>query len=196
MTVWYTSDPHWGHRLVAGHRGFEDVDAHDSWLYGVYREAFRPGDVVWWLGDLTMRLPAGEASFLCLDTQPDAHHRLIYGNHDAGHPMHRGAHRQRDGYARFGLAEAFAKRKLPRVGEAALSHFPYDGEGDRDQPDRYSQWRLRDLGLPLIHGHTHATERVTRSKAGTLQIHVGIDAWRRPVAEHEIVEIIENEGTP
>jgi calcineurin-like phosphoesterase family protein len=197
VTIWYSADPHWGHRLVAAHRGFADADAHDDWLAGVYIDAFKPGDVVWWLGDLTSRLPVRVAAGMCWATQPDAHHRLIYGNHDAGHPMHREAHRHQGDYHGFKLAAPFAKRKLPKVGEVHLSHFPYTGEGRRDLPERYSQWRLRDLGVPLIHGHTHSDQVVSRSDAGTLQIHVGIDAWKRPVAEHEIVELIrENEGTP
>lgn len=188
MTVFYTADPHWGHRFVAGLRGFDDSDEHDAWLADVYIEAFQPGDVVWWLGDLTMRLPVRDAAGACWATQPDARHRLIYGNHDLGHPMHRATHRHRGAYhPPFEIAEPFAKRKLPAVGEVYLSHFPYTGDHGED---RYSQWRLRDLGVPLIHGHTHGTEKVSRSAAGTLQIHVGIDAWRRPVAEHEIVDLI------
>lgn len=192
MTVFYTSDPHWGHRFVAGLRGFgEDAHAHDEWLRKIYSEAFRPGDVVWWLGDLTMRLPPVDAAATTIATRASADHRLIYGNHDAGHPMHREAHRHQHAYYGFKLAAPFAKRVLPKVGAVHLSHFPYDGDHG---PDRYPQWRLRDVGVPLIHGHTHGTERVTRSAAGTLQIHVGIDAWKRPVPEHEIVDLILQES--
>ena len=102
--------------------------------------------------------------------------------------MHKEAARHQRAYAEeFRLAQPFAKRKLPAVGEAYLSHFPYTGDHGED---RYPQWRLPDLLVPLIHGHTHGPEKVTRTPAGTLQIHVGIDAWRRPVAEHEIVDLI------
>lgn len=192
MTVWYTSDPHWGHRFVAGLRGFgEDAYEHDEWLRKTYAAAFKPGDVVWWLGDLTVRLAPVDAAATTIATCSNADHRLIYGNHDAGHPMHREAHRHQRAYYGFKLAAPFAKRKLPKVGEVHLSHFPYTGDHG---VDRYSQWRLRDLGVPLIHGHTHGTEVVTRTDAGTLQIHVGIDAWRRPVPEHEIVDLILQES--
>lgn len=188
MTIWYTSDPHWGHRFVAQLRGFgEDAYAHDEWLRKVYSEAFKPGDVVWWLGDLTMRLAPVDAAAASIATRSTADHRLVYGNHDAGHPMHREAHRHQRAYYGFKMAAPFAKRRLPKVGEVYLSHFPYIRN---DGADRHAQWSLRDLGVPLIHGHTHGPEIVTRTDAGTLQIHVGIDAWRRPVAEHEIVDII------
>lgn len=200
MTVFYTSDPHWGHRYVARLRGFDGDHGpylHDRWLAEVYAEAFKPGDVVWWLGDLTMRLAPVDAAAATIATRADADHRLIYGNHDAGHPMHREAHRHQRAYYGFKLAAPFAKRKLPKVGQVHLSHFPYDGGGDHTETERYGQWRLRDLGVPLIHGHTHGTEIVSRTPAGTLQIHVGIDAWHRPVAEHEIVDLIQqNDGVP
>lgn len=190
MTIYYTSDPHWGHRFVAKLRGFgDDAYLHDQWLQEVYSEAFRAQDVVWWLGDLTMRLTPREASIATTNTNPLADHRLIYGNHDGGHPMHKDAARHQQTYAKeFRMAQPFAKRKLPEVGEVYLSHFPYSG--DHTDGDRFEQWRLPDRGVPLIHGHIHGTERVTRSQAGTLQIHVGIDAWRRPVPEHEIVDLI------
>jgi calcineurin-like phosphoesterase family protein len=203
VTVWYTSDPHWGHRYVAGLRGWDTPAEHDTWLHGIYWANFKPGDVVWWLGDLTMRMPAIDAAAQTISTLPSADHRLIYGNHDAGHPMHREAHRHQKAYYGFKLAAPFAKRVLPKIGPVNLSHFPYSG--DRADTERYAQWRLPDHGIPLIHGHTHSTERVTWSDAGTLQIHVGIDAWRRPVAEHEIVDLVqqaqaertqENEGVP
>lgn len=206
MTVFYTSDPHWGHGFVAKMRGFgDDVYAHDAWLHQVYAAAFRPGDVVWWLGDLTMRLAPVDAATATVGTAVAADHRLIYGNHDAGHPMHRDAHRFQRAYYGFKMTAPFAKRVLPKVGQVNLSHFPYLGDADHADTDRYEQWRLPDHGTPLIHGHTHGTERVTWTNAGTLQIHVGIDAWRRPVPEHEIVDLVQqaqetraqqNEGVP
>lgn len=71
-----------------------------------------------------------------------------------------------------------------------LSHFPYDG--DSHDGDRYEQYRLKDSGRILIHGHTHSTEKFTRSKRGTKQIHVGVDAWNySPVSEDTIIQLIE-----
>jgi calcineurin-like phosphoesterase family protein len=73
-----------------------------------------------------------------------------------------------------------------------LSHFPYDG--DSHDGDRYTDYRLTDAGRVLIHGHTHSSEKMSRSKRGSLQIHVGVDAWDyRPVSEDEIIELIESE---
>ena len=63
-----------------------------------------------------------------------------------------------------------------------MSHFPYDGD-HVEGGDRATQWRLHDEGVILLHGHTHSADRVSLSRAGTTQIHVGLDAWGlRPVA--------------
>lgn len=72
-----------------------------------------------------------------------------------------------------------------------LSHFPYDG--DSHDKDRYDEYRLPDRGRILLHGHTHSKEKVTRSKRGSLQIHVGVDSWDyRPVSEDEVIKTIES----
>ena len=57
-----------------------------------------------------------------------------------------------------------------------LSHFPYDGEGRAGVAERHTQWRLRDLGTTLLHGHTHDAIVVRPSKARTRMVHVGVDA--------------------
>jgi calcineurin-like phosphoesterase family protein len=83
-------------------------------------------------------------------------------------------------------------------GPVNLSHFPYDG--DSHDGDRYTEVRLPDDGTTLIHGHTHAEfhkhgmdSRVSRSKRGTLQIHVGMDAWHyRPVHLSEVEQLVKD----
>ena len=47
-------------------------------------------------------------------------------------------------------------------------------------------WLRQTRSHTLIHGHTHDTDRRTTSPAGTLQLHVGWDAWRGPVSLHEL----------
>ena len=49
---------------------------------------------------------------------------------------------------------------------------------------------LRDAGNPVLHGHTRSTEKVSFSACGTPQLHVGWDAWGRPVRFHEIVALL------
>lgn len=193
--VWYTSDLHFGHRLVAGHRGFFNGDgtvstkAHDEDIVETWNIHVRPNDTVWILGDMSMKGPKAFAPYV--ERLNGALH-LIVGNHDAVHPMHRDSFKhQREWLNFFESVQAFAKRKISGQ-YVALSHFPYDGEGERPGPDRHVDWRLRDEGLPLIHGHTHdAAQRLSFSREGTPMLHVGWDAWTRPVSQNEIAALLD-----
>lgn len=71
-----------------------------------------------------------------------------------------------------------------------LSHFPYDGDSHGEE--RYREYRLPDDGTTLIHGHTHLDQIVSRSNKGTLQIHVGMEAFNyTPVSEDQVLKVIE-----
>lgn len=70
-----------------------------------------------------------------------------------------------------------------------LSHFPFTG--DHTPEDRHVEHRPVDSGIPLIHGHTHSTDRLTFSAKGTPQVHVGQDAWDyRPVSLGDVLHLI------
>ena len=172
-TVHFTSDPHWGHRLVAvDKRGFATAEEHDDALSEAWVERVHRDDSVWILGDLATSSP--EHALDRIAALPGRKH-LVWGNHDAGHPMHRSSFVQHARYLRvFDSVQQSARR---RVGgqEVLLNHHPY--EGDHTEVDRDPQWRPRDYGVPILHGHVHLTEVITRTTLGTLQIHVGADAW-------------------
>lgn len=187
--VWVTSDPHFGHDMVARLRGFDNTLDHTLSILDSIRSSVRPDDLVIWLGDLALARPESACRYISL--MPGTHD-LVLGNHDRGHPMYRDAARWGRVYATaFRSVSVLARRRI-NGGSALLSHFPYDG--DHTEQDRDVQYRPRDLGLPIVHGHTHSTERVSRSAAGTLQVHVGWDAWHRPVDWEELSEIFEQEG--
>lgn len=173
MTVWFTSDPHWGHEWVAGLRGFESTAAHDSALLDNYHAVIREDDQTWWLGDLAMNKP--DYALAQIGTIPGTHH-LITGNHDRCNPLFRDSHKWQSRYLQvFASVQAFARRRVQSQ-EVLLSHYPYaDGTPDADHTDypRYSQYRLPDEGRWLLHGHTHNDEQRVHGR----QIHVGLDAW-------------------
>lgn len=188
MTVWFTSDLHLGHGFVAKLRGFPDVDAHDSAILEGWATSVHKNDQVWVLGDLAVTSSAIRVEQLMgmLRALPGAKH-LIVGNHDAGHPMHRDSHKfQRHYLQAFESVQAFARRRINGT-EVLLSHFPY--EGDHTDEPRHSQYRLRDEGRWLLHGHIHSPQRVAPR-----QVHVGVDAWDlRPVALETVADLIEAE---
>lgn len=182
MSVWFTSDLHIGHRLVAGTRGFDAADEHDAALAAEWRSRVRHSDHVWVLGDLAVSSPARALGWIA--DLPGIKH-LVSGNHDKCHPMHRDAHNWQRRYLEvFASVQPFARRKIAGL-DVLLSHFPY--LVDREEP-RYMQYRLRDEGAWLLHGHLHVAERTTSER----EIHVGVDAWElAPVSLDTIASRIE-----
>ena len=146
--IWFTSDTHFRHAMVAQIRGFSSAEEHDEAVIGRWNEAVKAADTVWHLGDVGMR-----SGFLPLVGRLNGTIHLIAGNHDAAWPGHRDAYKhQREWLEHFASVQAFARRKIGGH-QVLLSHFPY--EGDHTAEDRCGQYRLRDEGLWLLHGHTH-----------------------------------------
>lgn len=199
--IFYTSDTHFCHKMVAGLRGFGSAGEHDEAVIANWNATVAPGDTVWHLGDVGL----GKAAVIlpCVDRLNGTIH-LITGNHDAPWPAHRDSFRhQRLWLGWFATVQAFARRKIGTT-HVLLSHFPYDG--DHTAGDRASQYRLRDEGMWLLHGHTHGKERLGQPSyihAATgpdepplvtvrgRAVHVGLDAWDlRPVAGEVIGKLI------
>lgn len=201
MKTWFTADLHIGHKAVAELRGYADPADHDAVLAENWDRCVGPNDLVWVLGDLCIGGSWATRDALAWITDRPGRKRLILGNHDKPHPMHRDAHVW---MAKFYYLPCAGVRRpvFEHVSTAArirvagrsvlLSHFPY--RDDHTDVPRYDQWRLRDQGELLIHGHTHSAERI-RGR----EIHVGLDAWGfKPVALHNIellVEAATTEGT-
>lgn len=180
MTVWFTSDLHFGHRLVAGHRGFgEDIDAHDAALIANWEKVVGAEDIVWVLGDLAVSNPTTALDII--KSLPGRKH-LIAGNHDPIHPMHRRRGRWvLKFHEAFESVQPFAREKWDGK-EFLMSHFPYTR--DRGEP-RYLQYRLPDMGMWLLHGHTHLPDKVEGH-----EIHVGVDAWDlKPVSLDQVLAL-------
>lgn len=189
MTVWFTSDIHLGHRAVAGMRGFRDPAEHDAILAERWRSHVRQSDTVVVLGDLSLANSAAQVGGVVdwFAALPGIKH-LVSGNHDPVHPMHRQAHLFPQIYLReFASVASAATRRLGGH-RVLLSHFPYTG--DHTPTDRYQQWRMPDLGLPLLHGHIHSA-----SVGPGHQIHVGLDAWGlAPVSDEQVLDVMRTNG--
>lgn len=180
MRTWFTSDLHFGHEMVARHRGFINADEHDQEIFENWHKKVKADDTVYVLGDVTLRHP--ELALEVLNDLPGVKH-LVAGNHDPVHPMHRHSYKvQRDWLNVFASVQQTATKRIGGH-RVLLSHFPYTA--DRDEI-RYPQWRLPDLGAWLLHGHTHGPERLHGH-----EVHVGLDAWDfTPVPEHVIAQLI------
>ncbi len=202
MTTYFTSDLHLGHRLVAGIRGFwdetadpaaPDVESHNIAIRNAWK-VVRPDDIVWVLGDICASEKWWRLALEILSELP-GRKRLVCGNHDPVSSIHREAWKhQRAALEVFETVQDFAKIRL-QGSTVLLSHYPYSGVGSEGlrgkdglpHPERCTEFRLTDTGVPLLHGHTHGEEKLHFSGAGTPQVHIGLDAWNmKLVSEREV----------
>lgn len=192
MTVWFTSDTHFSHQNIIRYcdRPFEDTDHMDEEIIRRWNEVVAPIDTVYHLGDIAL---GTIAKSLPKVARLNGHKIAVLGNHDR--PFMRAGKNDEDRWwdeyrQVFDHVVHWAGMNIDLYGtDFALSHFPYTG--DHTPEDRHSDVRPVDNGLPLIHGHTHTTNRLTFSAKGTPQIHVGQDAWDyRPVSDEEIFYIL------
>lgn len=197
-TVWYTADLHIGHKFVSGLRGFfhederpqefglpiaqiPDTEAHDAWLDEIWDRTVSEGDQVFILGDISIN--GGQHALDWIEARPGIKH-LISGNHDPVGPWHRKSSKLLPHWLEyFETIQPYYRRRLNGK-NFLMSHFPYMsfGDGEEREGARYEQYRLPDLGLPLLHGHTHGVE-----KAHDNMLHVGVDAWKGQLVSQETI---------
>lgn len=209
----FTSDQHIGHELVSVLRmhpelpltnGRPDLDAfgkvnvrraveeHSRVQAENWDRVVGPDDTVFVLGDISIN-PKRDGAWNWFRERPGKKH-LIAGNHDEVHSMHSKALQAQQDFnwtMTFATINSWARLKM--LGRTVLlSHFPYEGEGSRDIEDRNSEYRLKDAGFPLLHGHTHAKHQAHTSASGSPMFHVGVDAWNLElVPESTIIEWLE-----
>lgn len=187
-TTYFTSDLHLGHKNIVSYcnRPFNSVEEMDKAILSRWQKTVtRDDDIVWVLGDISI-----DGSFkhaLDLMRTLRGRKRLIMGNHDRCFIGHSEWTRHMKYYQV--VFELVLPSAVTKVGgtKVLLSHFPYSGDSRGE--DRYDQYRLPDLGMPLLHGHTHSTEVKSQHPR---QIHVGVDSWDfRPVASHVLEDLLQ-----
>jgi len=206
MTTWFSSDYHFGHEriLSLSNRLFVNVNHMNEAIINNHNAIVAPDDTVYILGDIAL---GTLDKSLPLVKRLNGIKILIVGNHDRLFIDPESSVEKAKRYVdRFRPAyedvfddiiegdESEAAKVYMTVGdfEVCLSHFPYTG--DSNDKSRYNKIRPVDNGMVLLHGHTHSSEKISRSANGTLQIHVGVDSWGyRPVSEDEILSIIKAE---
>jgi calcineurin-like phosphoesterase family protein len=177
----------------------EDVAWHDDMLAENWDRVVKPNDTVWVLGDLIANPKSLDAALHWIMLRPGFKH-LILGNHDPAHSMNRDSHKWLWRYNdAFNSVQQSARRRINGV-EVLMSHFPYKGDGDSKEEDRDVQWRLRNEGVPILHGHTHSKEVITFASMERFgvpteekvpQINVGVDAWNfLPVEMGTVSEVL------
>lgn len=157
MSLWFTSDTHFGHRNIlkyeAEARPFSDTSHMDEVLIANWNASVQPDDTVIHLGDVLMG--DFEAGLRVL-SRLNGRKFLVPGNHDR---VFSGESQSRQDRFRPAYAEHFEiLREVTHVFVGGrlviLSHFPY--AGDHAEVDRYPDKRPFNEGHPLVHGHVHS----------------------------------------
>ena len=161
MTIFFTSDTHFGHpgALSLYRRPFASVAAMDQAMVARWNETVGPGDEVWHLGDFALRHPLAVVAELLTGLNGSKH--LIAGNNDPP------ATRTLSHWA--SVADYV---EVTVDGQAlVLCHYPF------------RSWRGMNKGALNLHGHSHG-----RLKELPRQFDVGVDVQDfRPVRLGEIL---------
>lgn len=176
--VFYTSDLHLNHAFVAGTRGFDTAEEHDEAIIEGFNREITKRDHLWILGDVFMgSITDGLEKVKRLNGTK----HLVMGNHDACHPLNRNGHSKQRRYLEvFETVSLHAEHRIGKE-KVLLSHLPYRWGGDHKPQERHTQWRLRNEGQWLLHGHVHDAFLI-RDK----QINVGVDFGFQPWSQETI----------
>lgn len=165
MTTWFTSDEHYDHANIIRFSGrpFSGVPQMQYEMIVRHNAVVGENDDVWHLGDFALN----EKTVPLILPRLVGRHHLVVGNHDACHPCHKKSEGAKRRYLLYGFASVATEIHM---GPFLLNHLPY--VGDSAHEGRYPEWRPKDEGKWLLHGHVHELWKV-RGK----MINVGVDQW-------------------
>lgn len=188
MTIFFTSDQHYGHKNVIKlcNRPFDDLTHMREMLIYNQNQIVGPDDTVIHMGDFSF-LNATETAAIV--ARLNGHQIIVRGNHD----------RKRASLENCGF-EVWTSSYMEWVAPFPylqtpfwLSHYP---KGIFDHPDsepRFLDRRPPDDDRWLMCGHVHNAWKANWLKK---MINVGVDAWNyRPIHLSEIICIVEG-GPP
>lgn len=186
--IFFTSDHHFGHANTIKYcqRPFTSADEMNEEMIRRWNSVVCPEDTVYYLGDFSLSKDCVEQFAPRLNGQKC----LLMGNHDACHPCHK--KKAAAGlivYKKAGFISLGLESHLEIAGQKVLlNHMPYfSEEPSPEYKIKYKEFRPKDEGLWLLHGHIHEKWK-TREK----MINVGVDVWDfYPVPITEIGKMIQ-----
>ena len=200
MTIFFTSDTHYGHsNIIKFGRGngiFDSINHHDEVLRNNWFSTVKPEDTVYVLGDIALGdIEITLKNFALLPGRK----LLVPGNHDrisSSTNSKSRIERFTPAYEEVGFeilpenTSIFIETSKGKR-EVLLSHFPYAATVHENAiKDKFAKYRPVNRGLPLVHGHSHSTERFNPDNK--LEFHVGVDANDfKPVNISEIAKWLE-----
>lgn len=184
--IYFTSDTHIDHYNILtpsyDDRPFKDLSHMREELVSRHNEVVDPDDIVYHLGDLSMK----HESVPYYLQRLHGVHILCAGNHDRCFRQEKYI----EVYKEYGFAEVHVepiKVYFEELGqEVLLSHLPYKG----DPAEKYHDKRPENQGLWHICGHVHTSWKVKGK-----EINVGVMQWDYyPVSIPQIKEIVNDLG--
>lgn len=184
MTRWLTADEHYRHKNIIRFCGrpFVSVGHMEAELILRHNLVVGDDDDVFHLGDFSM----DERIVTDILAKLHGRHHLIAGNHDACHPCHKRHAREARRYldAGFVTVQTFMTLDIEGFGSVDACHLPYSG--DHKEKERYIEFRPKDEGRFLLHGHVH--EHWLRRER---MLNVGVDVHDfAPVSETRVAELL------
>ena len=167
--IYFTADLHFGHENAIKYcnRPFKNTNKMDSILIKNYNSVVSKEDMVYFLGDLSLRGSLYKDYLEHIVKKMNGHKHLILGNHDRLYPID---------YLNIGFESVHTSFELylPEIGRCVLNHDPAAYCAIND-------WIL-------LCGHVHTLFRSYKKV-----INVGIDVWNYfPVSLDQIQEELEN----
>ena len=174
MSVYFTSDLHFGHELMLkkypNFRKGANAAEMDENLIAAWNALITPEDVVYDLGDVSFHKDFARTCELL--HRLNGRHFLVLGNHDEQIVARKNellSRRKADGNFMFEQIADYAFARLFRV-SAALSHYPM------------SEWGGCHKGSLMLHGHLHANIAQIAGRA----LNVGFDLHGKILSEDEV----------
>jgi len=142
MTIWFTSDNHYGHKNIlkfnpATRRG-ETVEEMNQLMIRRWQEQVQPGDIVWTLGDVFF-CKADEAKSILRQLPGQINH--VWGNHDKVISQNKSL------YDMFASHHDYVELNLPEA-RVVLFHFPI------------FEWNRMHHGAYHLFGHVHGNTTI------------------------------------
>lgn len=198
MTLWFTSDLHFGHKNIIkySNRPFQDIDHMNEVLIKNFNSLVSPDDTVIFVGDVCMGV---REKTLPLVGRLNGAKFLVTGNHDDCHAMydvinHTKWELKMEMYQQyFSILGSIHFQPITHLQDFLVCHFPYDTNEEDKNARSFGEWVPKDSGTPLICGHVHEEWKIKKSKQGTFMINVGVDVNDfKPISFDEILKIYES----
>ncbi len=169
MTVWFTSDTHYGHANVIkySNRRFGTLQEMDEKMIANWNAVVKPGDLVYHLGDFSF---ADDARTVEIVKQLAGQKYLVYGNHDKRQRKNRDFTNQWQWTRDLTQIEVEGQKIV-------LCHFPM------------LTWNQSHHGSWQLHGHCHGT---LPDDPTSRRIDVGVDCFDyTPVSFEAVKKLME-----